>query len=354
MEPELGIIEGFYGKPWTWEERAATVEFLAPHGYRFFLYAPKADTFLRRRWQEEYPEESARGLATLADACRRAGVRFGVGLSPYEIFRDFDTTAHEALARKLALFDELGVQDLAILFDDMPGDLPDLAARQVEIVHWAAERTRADRLLACPSYYSDDPVLDRAFGRRPDRYLEQLGAALDPSIEVFWTGEEVCSREITPGHLERVAEQLRRKPFLWDNYPVNDGPRMSQYLHLRAFTGRPATLRGHVAAHGINPALQPTLSLIPALTLPECYRLGDAYAYGEAFRTAAMAVLGASLGTRVWEDVLVLQNVGLDRLEEKEAALRERYGSEEHPGAREIIAWLDGAYRITDEIVQTQ
>ena len=354
MEPELGIIEGFYGKPWTWEERAATVEFLAPHGYRFFMYAPKADTFLRRRWQEEYPEESARGLATLADACRRAGVRFGVGLSPYEIFNHFDSSAHEALARKLALFDELGVQDLAILFDDMRGDTPDLAARQVEIVHWAAERTRADRLLVCPSYYSDDPVLDRAFGRRPDGYLEQLGAALDPSIEVFWTGEEVCSREITPGHLERVAGQLRRKPFLWDNYPVNDGPRMSQYLHLRAFTGRPASLRGHVAAHGINPALQPTLSLIPALTLPECYRLGDAYAYGEAFRTAAMAVLGASLGTRVWEDVLVLQNVGLDRLEEKEAALRERYGSEDHPGAREIIAWLDGAYRITDEIVQTQ
>lgn len=354
MEPELGIIEGFYGKPWTWEERAATVEFLAPHGYRFFMYAPKADTFLRRRWQEEYPAESARGLASLADACRRAGVRFGVGLSPYEIFNGFDAAAHDALARRLALFDELGVQDLAILFDDMRGDTPDLAARQVEIVHWAAERTRADRLLVCPSYYSDDPVLDRAFGRRPDGYLEQLGATLDPSIEVFWTGEEVCSREITPGHLERVAGQLRRKPFLWDNYPVNDGPRMSQYLHLRAFTGRPASLRGHVAAHGINPALQPTLSLIPALTLPECYRLGDAYAYGDAFRTAAMVVLGASLGTRVWEDVLVLQNVGLDRLEEKEAALRERYAHEEHPGAREIIAWLDGGYRITDEIVQTQ
>ncbi|HLL82970.1 MAG TPA: beta-N-acetylglucosaminidase domain-containing protein, partial [Longimicrobium sp.] len=101
MEPELGIIEGFYGKPWTWEERAATVEFLAPHGYRFFMYAPKADTFLRRRWQEEYPAESARGLVSLADACRRAGVRFGVGLSPYEIFNDFDTRAHEALAGKL-------------------------------------------------------------------------------------------------------------------------------------------------------------------------------------------------------------------------------------------------------------
>jgi hypothetical protein len=354
MDTELGIIEGFYGKPWTWEERAATVEFLAPHGYRFYMYAPKADAFLRRRWQEPLPDETARGLGALAERCRAAGVRFGVGLSPYEIFNGFDEAARQALARKLALFDELGVKDLAILFDDMRGDTPDLADRQVEIVHWAAGRTRADRVLVCPSYYSDDPVLDRAFGRRPDGYLERLGETLDPAVEVFWTGEEVCAREITPGHLDRVAGQLRRKPFLWDNYPVNDGPRMGQYLHLRAFTGRPASLAGSVAAHGINPALQPTLSLIPAITLPECYRRGDEYAYGEAFRTAAMAVLGAALGTKVWEDVLVLQNVGLDRLGEKEAMLRERYAGEDHPGAREIIAWLDGAYRITDEVVQTQ
>lgn len=354
MDVELGIIEGFYGKPWTWEERAATVAFLAPHGYGFYLYAPKADTFLRRHWQDPYPEETARELASLGEVCRGAGVRFGVGLSPYEIFRGFDTAAREALARKLALFDELGVRDLAILFDDMRGDTPDLAARQVEIVHWAAERTRADRVLVCPSYYSDDPVLDRAFSPRPDGYVEHLGAELDPAIGIMWTGEEVCSREITPGHLERVTHQLRRKPFLWDNYPVNDGARMSQFLHLRAFTGRPAANRDHLAAHGINPALQPTLSRIPALTLPECYRLGDGYQYGAAFRDAAMAVLGASLGTRVWEDVLILQNVGLDRLGEKEAFLRDRYSAEEHPGAREIIAWLDGAYRITDEIVQTQ
>lgn len=354
MDTELGIIEGFYGKPWTWEERAEVARYLAPHGYRFYLYAPKADPFLRRRWQEPYPDEMAERLAGLADSCAEAGVRFGVGLSPYEIFRGFDAAAKEALAAKLALFDQAGVRDLAILFDDMRGDTPELADRQVEVVEWAAARTRADRLLVCPSYYSDDPVLDRAFGRRPDGYVERLGERLDPAIQVFWTGEEVCSREITPGHLERVAGQLRRKPFLWDNYPVNDGPRMSQYLHVRAFTGRPASLAGHVAAHGINPALQPTLSLIPALTLPECYRLGDGYAYGEAFRAAAMAVLGADLGTRLWEDVLIVQNVGLDRLGDKEAFLRERYSADDHPGAREIIAWLDGAYRITDEIVQTQ
>ena len=354
MDVELGIIEGYYGRPWTWEAREETVAFLAPHGYRFYFYAPKADPWLRRRWQEPYPEDGAERLARLAERCRELDVRFGVGLSPYEIYHHFDDAARDSLARKLALFDELGVRDLALLFDDMRGDVPDLADRQAEIVHWAAERTGADRVVVCPTYYSDDPVLDRVFGERPPDYLERLGALLDPAIQVFWTGEEVCSREFSAGHLRRVAEQLGRRPFLWDNYPVNDGQRMSQYLHLRGFTGRPASLAAHVAAHGINPALQPTLTRLPALTLAESYRLGDAYEYGAALRRAAIEVLGRELGVRVHEDILTLQDVGLDRLGEREALLRERYAGVDHPGAREIIAWLDGEYRITDEIVQTQ
>jgi hypothetical protein len=147
---------------------------------------------------------------------------------------------------------------------------------------------------------------------------------------------------------------MGRRPFLWDNYPVNDGQRMSQYLHLRGFTGRPASIAGLVSAHAVNPALQPTLSRIPALTLAESYRLGDDYAYGDAFRRAAVEVLGPELGALLREDLLVLQDVGLDRLEDKEAALRGRYGGVDHPAAREIVEWLDGGYRITDEIVQTQ
>ena len=50
MIPELGIIEGFFGRPWSWTERADAVRFLRPHGYSFYLYAPKADSWLRRRW----------------------------------------------------------------------------------------------------------------------------------------------------------------------------------------------------------------------------------------------------------------------------------------------------------------
>jgi len=345
---ELGLIEGYYGKPWSWAAREDVIARLSAHGYGFHIYAPKADPFLRRRWQEPHPREEAQRLRAFSAFCRDRGVRFGVGLSPYEIYRDFGADAQAALAAKLEHLESLGLDDLAILFDDMRGDLPDLAANQIRIVHWIAERTTATRLIVCPSYYTDDPILDRVFGQRPENYLEDLGAGLDPAIEVFWTGEEVCSREYSVGHLERVGRQLRRKPFLWDNYPVNDGPLMSPFLHVRAFTGRPAEIGRTLSAHAVNPALQPVLSQIPAITLAESYLEGLAYEYGAAFQRAAAEVLGEDLAAALQLNLTQVQGFGLDRLtEENMRRMRARYERFDHPGAREILAWLDGAYRVT-------
>jgi hypothetical protein len=214
MTPPLGLIEGFFGRPWRWQDRRGAISALAAHGYRFYLYAPKADPYLRRRWQEPYPERELEDLAAFAKFCRTEGVRFGIGLSPFELHLHPEAGWQDRLARKLAELDQLKPDDLAILFDDMRGDVPDLAERQAAIVHYAAERSAARRIICCPSYYTDDPILDIAFGERPPFYLEQLGRLLDPAIEIMWTGEEVCAREFSPGHLARVAHQLGRKPFL--------------------------------------------------------------------------------------------------------------------------------------------
>jgi hyaluronoglucosaminidase len=351
---QLGIIEGYYGKPWTWREREETVRFLAPHGYRFYLYAPKADPHLRRLWREPHPDDVARQITHLAGQCRAAGVRFGIGLSPTKLHGDFGAEAQSVFAAKLKALDTLEIEFLALLFDDMRGDTPNLARQQIEIVHWAAEHSKAKTVMMCPSYYSDDPVLDRVFGKRPEGYLETLGRGLDQVIQVFWTGEEVCSREFSLAHIDRVTTQLRRRPFLWDNYPVNDGERMSQFLHVRAFTGRPGALRDYVAGHGINPALQPTLSRIPAISLARVYQLGSKYQYGAVTQEAAVIALGEQVGRRVYEDILILQDIGLDRLGEKEKYLRDRYENVDQAGAREIISWLNGEYRITDAIIQAQ
>jgi hypothetical protein len=285
-----------------------------------------------------------------AARCRELGVRFGIGLSPFEIYRDFGREDRAALVRKLSFFDNIGIDDLAILFDDMKGDTPALAEKQADVVHWIGERMTAKKLIVCPTYYSDDPVLDRVFGQRPQNYLEELGTLLDPSIDVFWTGEEVCARAFTKGHLERICNLLGRKPVLWDNYPVNDGKRMSQFLHLQAFTGRPAGIADTISAHAINPAVQPVLSRIPALTLAESYSKGDLYEYGRAFQAAAKAVAGERLGEMLRQDMLLLQDTGLDRLDTAAARLRKRYSEFDHPAAREVVAWLDGIYRFETAI----
>ena len=355
MTPELGTIEGFYGLPWSWEARAAHVSALAPDGYAFYLYAPKADAYLRRRWSEPHPEHEQARLTELSAHCRNAGVRFGIGLSPYELYLNFDSAARDALGRKLDELDTIGIDDLAVLFDDMRGDLPGLAEKQIEIIDWIAARTKAGRLIMCPSYYSDDPLLEHVFGARPDGYLERLGEDLDPAIEIFWTGPRVCSKNLTPDHLAGIARTLRRKPFIWDNYPVNDGQRMSPFLHLRGFTGREAGIGREIAAHGVNPASQPLLSRIPMLTLAALYRGSDPYDAESAFRAAAARVAGPGLARMIGEDLAVFQDKGLDALTDKEtAALRNRYAAVDHACAREIMAWLDGCWRITNEIVQTQ
>ena len=355
MLPELGIIEGFYGPLWQWADRRDLMERLQPHGYGFYWYAPKADRYLRRAWQEPHPPEAAKDIAAFARWCDDQGIDFGIGLSPWEVFNHFDDAARGALADKLSFFESVGVANVAILFDDMTADTPDLAARQGEIIDWVRDRTRFRRLAVCPSYYSDDTVLDRVFGRRPDNYLAELGRALDPSVEVFWTGEEVCSREISPGHLRRVADQLGRKPLLWDNYPVNDGDRMSRHLHLRALSGRPAANGPLVSGHAINPALQPTLTAIPALTLAHSYQQGENYCYGEAFRLAAAEVVGPAMAEQLLADLLVLQDAGLHRLSgDTVARLRNTYGGIGHPAAEEVLRWLAGDYQVTDEMVQTQ
>ena len=132
----LGIVEGFYGKPWTWEERASTAEFMKSTGmYSFYLYCPKGDAFLRKRWREAWPQETATAIRTLANKMHGLGLTFGVGLSPHELTSEPFAVAEKTLLRRAEEIISLGVDHLAILFDDMRGDLPGLAGLQIAAVN---------------------------------------------------------------------------------------------------------------------------------------------------------------------------------------------------------------------------
>lgn len=341
----IGIIEGFFGRPWSWEVRRASAELLQGLGFRFCIYAPKADPYLRQRWAEPWPKDMLDALRGVREAYRRAGVAWGIGLNLYEAHCSFDGQASRRLEQKVSIVNGLDPDILAILFDDMRGDRRDLARVQADICHRARAAGTAQWMIMCPTYYSDSPSLDRLFGDRPPDYLERLGRALDPSIGVFWTGPEVCSAEYPIAHFHDIAGRLGREPVLWDNYPVNDSRAMCRFLHLRAVTGRSHRLAEATAAHAANPMNQAHLSMIPLATLAASYRDRDRYEPEAAWLEAARTLLGERLADALRDDLALFQDGGLDAIDrDAKSALIAKYVAFANPYADEIVAWLRGAY----------
>jgi hypothetical protein len=353
MTPKIGIVEGFFGQPWSWDERESVVNLLAPAGLDFYIYAPKADPNLRRQWHQNYDKATLEQLASFEEKCTSAGVKFGVGLTPFEVF-EFNDDCRSALKKRIIEFNQIGIKELAILFDDMKGSGDRISSTQSDIVNFCLEHSSAHKILMCPTYYSDDAILDRVFGPRPEHYLEELGKKLDPSVEVFWTGEEVCSKAISEGHIRRISNMIGRNIAIWDNYPVNDGPRMSERLHLRPFTGRSHDLAPIITRHAINPALQPTLSCIPILTLFSSYRDGKGYRYMSAWNEAASKILDDSLHELIITNWIVLNDQNRQDIITKAPQFIHDLGSINTKAAREIREWLAGRYIVTGEMVMTQ
>jgi hypothetical protein len=344
--PYLGVIEGFFGKSWEWCERADYASFLRTSGYSFYIYAPKDDPFLRKRWREPCPEEQLQHLESLAQIFRAQQVHFGVGLSPFEAYRDYSRDTKKILQDKVRSLNPFSSDVLAVLFDDMRGDLPDLARNQIEMLTDIREVSSAKRIVFCPTYYSYDPILERVFGAMPERYLEDLGAGLDPTIDIFWTGPRVCSTEYPRQHLEEVASRLQRKPFLWDNYPVNDSKKMSPFLHLRPFENRGSELADLLSGHAVNPMKQPYLSYLPLATLPHSYARGGVYDPFQELKASVGTYCGEEVGAFIVEDLPLFQDVGLAALSaEQRQHLTARYSRfVQNPFCAEIVRWLEGKY----------
>lgn len=345
--PPLGVIEGFFGRTWSWKDRQAMMPFLAGEGFDFYLYAPKSDPYLRRLWQQHWPEPEWQQLVRLRQTSRQHRVRFGLGLSPLELYRESGPASQRQLEQKVLQLNDLQPDILCLLFDDMRGDVPHLAQRQAELARVAAATTNARQVILCPTYYSLDPVLEKVFGKRPERYWETLGRELPESIDIFWTGPQVCSPHYPEKHLREVSEWLRRKPFLWDNYPVNDGAAMSKKLPLMAYPPEHASLKGQVAGHAANPMNQAALSQIPLRSLPQVYREGEAYRQQQAFEQSCHATCSTDLARLLIADQPQLQERGLGDLSEPERqALLARYrpfaGQETTAG--ELVDWLEGGY----------
>jgi hyaluronoglucosaminidase len=336
-----GVIEGFFGKPWGWPARLRSIGFLRDYGYRLYVYAPKADAYLRRRWREPLPPETLEHLWELGDRCRHRGVEFGVGLTPFEIYLDYDGAARGALRAKVLQINESSAGTLCILFDDMKGDVAGIAELQARVIADVCGWSNAHRFIVCPTYYSYDARLAREFGQPPKTYLRDFGRLVDPGIDVFWTGEKIISNGYSAQHLADVASDLGRKPFIWDNHISNDAK--SRVNHLYLDPGSWSLAADHAAGLAINPMNQPHLSRIALAGYRQSLAGGG---LEQALPDICRELCGPALAERLIADRALLQNQGLSGMDAdtREKLLEVYQSHEDNPFAAEIAAWLRGEY----------
>ncbi len=117
----------------------------------------------------------------------------------------------------------------------------------------------------------------------PD-YLAIVGRELLPEIDIFWTGPEIISREITVAHLQGVRGVLRRKPVIWDNLHANDYD--GRRFFCGPYSGRPPELRGEVAGLLSNPNCELPLNYVPLRTLAEFVRCSGTWDARSAYLSA--------------------------------------------------------------------
>jgi hypothetical protein len=313
-----GVIEGFYGRPWTEAQRIEMMDWIAAAGMNLYVYAPKDDVKLRARWREPYTSEELAALARLVAAAKARGLTMMAALAPCLDITYSDPAELSHLLRRLDQFIALGLTHFALLYDDIPSTLrpedaaqfPSFAAAQCHIANaaWAHLCARnGARLFFCPTEYCG-----RMAGGDPEQspYLQTLGADLSDNIDICWTGPEIISPEITAESLRRLSAVLKRKPVIWENFHANDYD--IRRTHAGPLGGRESAIRDEIAGFITNPNNEFEANFVPVhttgafLTSAHYDESKAAEAAGHAWRNRFRLAYRASGETLNREEVALL------------------------------------------------
>ncbi|MBO6236767.1 MAG: beta-N-acetylglucosaminidase domain-containing protein [Schwartzia sp.] len=223
--PLRGIVEGFYGKPWTQEQRIDMMAFCEAHGLNAYIYAPKDDPYHREKWREPYPEAQIKKLAALIGEAQRHHVKFIFALSPgldnsYTPLRG--AMDRKKLLEKLESVYALGVRDFAVFFDDITEKD---GQGQAELLRWldahfVKPRGDVSPLLTVPTEYFLPDM--RGTDGKAKPYTKDFSLGLPKDALPLFTGDGVVMQGLSGKTLDDTERLYGRRLGLWWNYPVND------------------------------------------------------------------------------------------------------------------------------------
>ena len=218
-----GFIEGYYGNPWSTEDRVNLMKWGGYYKLNAYFYAPKDDPKHRTQWDQLYTEEElANKIRPLAEAGNESKCRFVYALHPFPQGNHlrFDDNYEADLAKLQAKFKQVidqGVRQIAILADDFwnPGG-PNGVRLLNDMTAWLEEvkKQYPDMKMTIP-YVPYDYM-----GNGSSAELQELKKA-PANVQIVMTGGRVWG-EVTNNFTSTFTNNVGRGPFMWINWPCTD------------------------------------------------------------------------------------------------------------------------------------
>ena len=244
-----GSVEGFYGNPWSHQDRISQFKFYGALKLNTYIYGPKDDPYHSSpNWRKPYPEKDAKQIQELVQEAKNNEIDFTWAIHP-GLDIQWNKTDSLAILNKFELMYDLGVRSFAVFFDDISGE-GTKAEKQAQLLNFLQKQFVEKKkdvlpLIMCPTEYNKSWS-----NPKPDTYLDILGDKLHPSIHVMWTGDRVID-DVSAPDLDWINKRIKRKAYIWWNFPVSDYVR--DHLLMGAAYGLDTTIKNDLSGFVSNP-----------------------------------------------------------------------------------------------------
>ena len=227
-----GFIEGYYGIPWTAEERKELMRFGSRVKTNIYIYAPKDDVYHSTSWRSLYNDVDYRVLKEQVEVGNSSKTRLAWAIHPFmnnPLTRNSYNNDLQIIKNKFEQVYSAGVRQFVVSADDinMPSptnpsevDVPHHAELHKDLlndlVSWVKSKGDCYDLVFVPTTYNNTD-------EKCAEYFETLMDGLDESVQIMWTGQKVCSSMNNMAYdAFHSYSGTSKKPFIWMNWPVND------------------------------------------------------------------------------------------------------------------------------------
>ena len=215
-----GFIEGYYGNPWSTEDRCNLMEWGGYYKLNSYFYAPKNDPKHNSNWRELYTQDEINTLIKpLADAGNASKCRFVYALHPF-MYNAINFSSDEAyqadlqiVKDKFAQVIEAGVRQIAILADDAANvGSENYIKFLTDMTEWLAEMRQT-----YPDLKQTLPFCTQEYMYNGESYYSRFPA----NVQIVMTGGRIWG-EVSNDFTTTFTNNAGRGPYMWINWPCTD------------------------------------------------------------------------------------------------------------------------------------